>query len=193
MAAKRDLILHLAGAKELIEELQAHRKNIKPALRRVARNAATPILKTARQKAPQKRRRVMYQGKKVFRYGTTGQLKKSLGYIVTTSKKTGAVHAVIGPRHGFQIMAFKKYYKPNKSVKAQRNVLVPVNPINYSHLVEKGFTAKIWRSGKLRPVESKPFLKPALDANRSQVEEITARILSEELAKAKAKARKAAV
>lgn len=187
MAARRDLHLHLAGANQLIEALQAASKKINPALRRVARASTTPILKSARALVPAKRKRVLYHGKKVFRYGTTGQIKKSLGYRVATSKKTGAVYAIIGPRRGFKIMAFKAYHKPKRSVEAQRNVLVPVNPTNYSHLVEKGFTAKLWRSGKLRPVAGKPFLKPALDANRSQVEEITARILSEELAKAMAK------
>ncbi len=187
MAAKRDLRLHLAGAKELVDALLDAGKKINPALRRVARASTTPILRTARSLVPAKRKRIMYHGKKVFRYGTTGQLKKSLGYRVSTSKKTGAVYAIIGPRRGFKIMAFKAYHKPKRSVEAQRNVLVPVNPTNYSHLIENGFTAKLWRSGKLRPVPSKPFLKPALDANRSQVEEITARILSEELAKAMAR------
>jgi len=191
MAARRDLHLHLAGAKELMEALVLAGKKINPALRRVARTSSTPILRHARSVVPAKRKRVLYQGKKVFRYGTTGQLKKSLGVRVATNKKTGAVYALIGPRRGFKVMAFKAYHKPTRSHQAQRNVLVPVNPTNYSHLVEKGFTAKLWRSGKLRPVAGRPFLKPALDANRSQVEDITARILSEELQKALA--RKAAM
>ena len=187
MASSRDLRLNLAGAVELIDALRDAGKKIKPALRRVARACTTPILRTARTLVPAKRKRIMYQGKKVFRYGTTGQLKKSLGYRVTTSKKTGAVYAIIGPRRKFDIKAFKTYHKPKRSVVAQRNVMVPVNPTNYSHLIENGFTAKLWRSGKLRPVAGRPFLKPALNANRSQCEDITARILSEELQKAMAK------
>jgi HK97 gp10 family phage protein len=183
MAGRRDLHLYLAGANELIQALQEASKKINPALRRVARAATTPVLQSARQLVPASRKKVLYQGKKVFRYGTTGQLKKSLGYRVTTSKKTGAVHAVVGPRRGFKIMAFKAYHKPKRGVDAQRNVLVPVNPTYYSHLIEKGFTAKLWRSGKLRPVPAKPFLGPALNANKDQIEEITARILTDEIIK----------
>jgi len=187
---------------QMINSLIDAGARIKPTLRRIAKKSSTPITQAARSYAPGKRKKVLYSGptitrsinskgkkktyssgSKVFQYGTTGQLKKSIGSRVYTDR-SGTVRAIVGPRRKMWTYSFKKYHKPNRNQQAQRNVMVRVYPIFYSHLVENGFTAKIWRSGKLRSVVGRPFLEPAISKSKPAVLQITKDELQLELQKA---------
>jgi len=105
-------------------------------------------------------------------YGASQALKKSIGVKVATTRK-GAVNAIVGPKRGSEAKVFIAYYKPTAAKKAQRNVTITIKPSKYAHLVENGFTAKIWASNKRIRVSPKPFLRPALDSNSGQVSGIT--------------------
>jgi hypothetical protein len=98
---------------------------------------------------------------------------------VLTSRK-GTVHAIIGANHKTTSTAFKKWHKPTRNDKAQKNVMVNVKPYKYWHLVEKGFTARIWRSGKLRPVPGRNVLGKVFGASASQVMEDTKDVFEEQ-------------
>jgi hypothetical protein len=58
--------------------------------------------------------------------------------------------------------------------------MVRVKPTNYWHLIEKGFTAKLWRSGKLRPVPGRNVLGKVLGASTSQVIKDTKDVFDEQ-------------
>lgn len=179
--------MRLNGLSDIIAEFQAMQMSIKPILRQAAKRSATPIVQQARSLLPSRGKRTLYNGKRVFTYGLTGQLKKSISARVLTSR-TGKIHAVIGPRRDSVAMAFKKYHKPNKSAKAQRNVMVRVKPSNYAHLMENGFLLKIWRTGRTKqipPLRGTGFLAPALASNQTLVESITKNVLAEQLMIAK--------
>jgi hypothetical protein len=105
-------------------------------------------------------------------YGASQALKKSIGVKVATTRK-GAVNAIVGPKRSSEAKVFIAYYKPTAAKKAQRNVTITIKPSKYAHLVENGFTAKIWASNKRIRVSAKPFLRPALDSNSGQVSGIT--------------------
>jgi hypothetical protein len=75
------------------------------------------------------------------------------------------------------------YYKPTAQHKAERNLTVKISASRYSHLVEKGFVAKLWASGKSRPVAARPFLRPVLDGSKQYAEANTKESLDLELAK----------
>lgn len=176
MANSRLLSARIDGLDAGLARLAALRVSIKPILRQAARKSSTPISKIAKSLLPARGKRIKFDGKRVTSYGRTGQLRKSIASRVLTSRK-GVIHAIIGARRKFATEAFKAYHKPTRSVKARRNIMVRVNPVNYSHLVEEGFTAKLWRSGKLRPVAGRGFLRKSLSANYAQVQSITAEVI----------------
>lgn len=199
---QRHLRLDIGCFGQILNSLIDAGVKVKPVLRRIARKSATPITNAAKLLAPSKRKKVIYSGptitrtinakgksktyesgSKVFSYGTTGQLKKSIGSRVFTDR-LGVVRALVGPRRKAWTYAFKKYHKPSRNHPAVKNAMVRVYPIFYSHLVEHGFTAKLWRSGKLRPVAAHPFLQPAMDRTRSTVLKITKDELDYEMQKA---------
>lgn len=182
--SSRQLIsMRLSGLESLIGKLNALRISVNPILRQAARRSSTPVVKAVKTMLPTKGKAIKgmkHNGKKVFDYGDTGQLRKSIASRVLTSR-AGTVHAVIGARRKFLTMALKRYHKPNRNVKAQRNVLVRVRPTLYSHLVEKGFNAKLWRSGKRKFVPGRRFLARSLAANMSQIQSITAEVLQNKI------------
>jgi hypothetical protein len=177
----------LRGVSEAVGRLKAlGDKRLKAALKRAAQLASSPVVKTVQALAPQLKQTVKHNGKKVPVYGASGALRKSIGFRVGVNRKNGQVYSIVGPRRrkSFKpIMAFIKYFKPKKSLEAQHNVMVRVHPGNYTHLVERGFTAKVWRHGKRVKVSGKYFLKAALARSGPVIEQMTIKAVTEELAK----------
>lgn len=182
MAGNALLKASVDGIDDGIKRLSALRLSIKPILRQAARKSSTPISKMAKTLLPARGKKIKYAGGKVYSYGRTGQLRKAIASRVTTGKD-GVVRSIIGARRKFVTEGFKSYHKPNRNVKAKRNVMVRVNPVYYSHLIEQGFTAKIWRSGKLRPVAGRGFLRKSLSANYANVQTITADVIQAKIDK----------
>lgn len=156
---------------------------LKAALKKAARQVSPIAVKAARQKAPQLRQTVQTTHGKMPVYGASGQLKKSIGYRIGVNRRTGNVYSIIGPRRRMYAAAFIAYHKPDKGRPAERNVIVKINPGKYTHLVENGFTANIWGTGRRVVVKGKPFLQQALNEVTPQIEPITVKVVQEELGK----------
>ena len=164
--------LNIDGLVELMSNLKKFPVAIRTALRRSARKVGGQVAKAAKAKA-QTRKETVKVGKELVRmYGASQALKKSIGVKVATTRK-GAVNAIVGPKRGSEAKVFIAYFKPTAAKIAQRNVTVTIKPSKYAHLVENGFTAKIWASNKRIRVSPKPFLRPALDSNSGQISGIT--------------------
>jgi HK97 gp10 family phage protein len=162
----------IEGLSQLTDRLKKFPVGIRPALRRSARKVGGQVAKAAKAKAPNRKETIKIGKELVRMYGASQALKKSIGVKVATTRK-GAVNAIVGPKRGSEAKVFIAYYKPTKAKKAQRNVTITIKPAKYAHLVENGFTAKIWASNKRIRVSPKPFLRPALDSNSGQVSGIT--------------------
>lgn len=162
----------IAGLPELIAKLAKFPVAIRTALRRSARKVGGQVAKAAKAKAPNRKETVKVGKELVRMYGASQALKKSIGVKVATTRK-GAVNAIVGPKRGSEAKVFIAYFKPTAAKIAQRNVTVTIKPSKYAHLVENGFTAKIWASNKRIRVSPKPFLRPALDSNSGQISGIT--------------------
>jgi HK97 gp10 family phage protein len=160
------------GLPELISKLSKFPVVIRTALRRSARKIGGQVAKVAKAKTPNRKETMRVGDQLVRMYGSSQALKKSIGVKVTTTRK-GAVNAIVGPKRGSEAKVFIAYFKPTAAKKAQRNVTITIKPAKYAHLVENGFTAKIWASNKRIRVSPKPFLRPALDSNSGQVSGIT--------------------
>lgn len=163
---------NIDGLPELIAKLSKFPVAIRTALRRSARKVGGQVAKAAKAKAPNRKETIRIGKELVRMYGASQALKKSIGVKVATTRK-GAVNAIVGPKRGSEAKVFIAYYKPTAAKKAQRNVTITIKPSKYAHLVENGFTAKIWASNKRIRVSPKPFLRPALDSNSGQVSGIT--------------------
>lgn len=183
------------GMDGLIKKLKALKVSVNPILRQAARKASTPLVKGAKNILPKRGKPVRgwtSKGKKVFSYGRTGMLRKSIDKRVMTSRRTGMVHAIIGPKRKsgsgdkaktFVSFAFKRYHRPKKSVAAQKNVMVKVKPTAYSHLYELGFTAKLFGSGRTKPVRGRFYLRKTLASNEQNVINITQQVLQQKIDK----------
>lgn len=163
---------NIDGLPELIAKLSKFPVAIRTALRRSARKVGGQVAKAAKAKAPNRKETIRIGKELVRMYGASQALKKSIGVKVATTRK-GAINAIVGPKRGSEAKVFIAYYKPTAAKKAQRNVTITIKPSKYAHLVENGFTAKIWASNKRIRVSPKPFLRPALDSNSGQVSGIT--------------------
>ena len=164
--------LNIDGLVELVAKLKKFPVAIRTALRRTARKLGGQVAKVAKAKAPNRKETMRVGDQLVRMYGASQALKKSIGVKVATTRK-GAVNAIIGPKRNSEAKVFIAYYKPTAAKKAQRNVTITIKPAKYAHLVENGFTAKIWASNKRIRVSPKPFLRPALDSNSGQISDIT--------------------
>lgn len=156
---------------------------LKAALKKAGQQAAKYVLQRVRELAPQRVVRVMHQGNKVPVYGSTGSLKKSIGFRVGVNRRTGNVYAIVGPRRRFETMAFIQYFKPDKYQKAQRNIMTLVRPSKYTHFVENGFEANVWGQNRFVKVKARPFLRPALRDAEDIIEGVTRKAIIEELGK----------
>lgn len=164
--------LNIDGLSQLTDRLKKFPVAIRTALRRAARKVGGQVAKVAKAKAPNRKETMRVGDQLVRMYGASQALKKSIGVKVATTRK-GAVNAIVGPKRGSEAKVFIAYFKPTRAKAAQRNVTITIKPSKYAHLVENGFTAKIWASNKRIRVSPKPFLRPALDSNSGQVSGIT--------------------
>lgn len=164
--------LNIDGLVELMSNLKKFPVAIRTALRRSARKVGGQVAKAAKAKAPNRKETVKVGKELVRMYGASQALKKSIGVKVATTRK-GAVNAIVGPKRGSEAKVFIAYFKPTAAKIAQRNITVTIKPSKYAHLVENGFTAKIWASNKRIRVSPKPFLRPALDSHSGQISGIT--------------------
>ena len=171
--------MQFSGLEECINKLRMMGTSINAIFRLAARRSGNGIKQKVKDLLKGRGTRSIHNGKKVLTYGLTGQLKKSIDVNVLTSRK-GTVHAIIGANHKTLGTAFKKWHKPTRNDKAQKNVMVKVKPYKYWHLVEKGFTARIWRSGKLRPVPGRNYLGKVFAASDSQVMKDTKDVFQEQ-------------
>lgn len=174
--------LDVQGFAEAIANLRDLGKKVKPILRRAANTSSTPIVQAMKSLLNTRGKRSIYNGKKVFTYGQTGLLKKVIGARVMTRRSS--VFADVGPRYAMGGFAFKTWHKPTKSAKAVHNSMVMVNPVYYGHLVNNGFTAKLFGTGRTKRIIGIDFVGKAYASARSQVIFTTTRILNEEFDKA---------
>lgn len=185
------------GMDALVKRLSNLKVSINPILRQAARRSASPVSKTAKLYLPGRGKRLIYDGNRILVYGRTGQLKKSIGYRVATSRD-GVVHALIGAQRKTVTLALKTVaykgqvtwkrdkdgalVKGDKLTTKTRNVLVRVKPSNYSHLIEDGFMAKPWgRKTKPVAVRGRKFLLKALTQNQGAVQTITANVIQKKI------------
>lgn len=168
-------------------------KELDKGIKRAATKAGRMIRKTARSKAPNRRQTIKLKGKTFRYYGFSGALKKSIDYNAQKAGKKSASgvdvrwalawSTYVGAARKFKQMVFVRWYRPRKSKPAIRNSLINVRPAWYSHLVERGFVAKLWGTGRRRMVPARPFLRPALDAHSREIESLTIRELETQLDK----------
>jgi hypothetical protein len=182
MQSQKIVGLDVAGFLQTIQELQNMGKKVKPILRRAANTSSTPIVQAMKSMLNTRGKRSIYNGKKVFTYGQTGLLKKVIGARVMTRRSS--VFADVGPRYAMGGFAFKKWHKPTKSAKGVTSSMVMVNPVYYGHLVNNGFTAKLFGTGRTKRVMGIDFIGKAYASAKSQVVFTTTRILNEEFDKA---------
>jgi HK97 gp10 family phage protein len=153
----------------------------KKILRDAVTQASKPVLDAARQKVP-------VNAGWLAELGLGGVLKKSLARRVTTSRKKGSVTVTIGPRRGFKMVTDAAGGRRLERTAAAKVVVtkggrtVTVNPTRIAPLVELGH-------GGPHPAPAHPFLRPAWDENKSQVEATLKRVILEGIeAEAKAQA-----
>jgi HK97 gp10 family phage protein len=144
--------MRVDGDKRLIAKLQTMTAGRQRRVMRPALNAAAkPIVGSARSNAAR----------------DSGLMAKSIGHVTRTGKK-GNIYTYVGPRTGFERFVMRDGF------------IVFSNPVKYAHLVEFGTAAHgisgsdfmFTPAGPRRSVQhpgavSKPFLRPAFDANTS--------------------------
>jgi hypothetical protein len=168
--ANRMPTITLTGADGLIELLRTFpEKQLLPAVNKGMRAVGSKTISKAKS--------YLRKG-----YGLdTGMLKKSLGIRkIKTYKREGRVVMLLGPRRGFAIGA---------ALRAKVGGRKGHDPYSIAHLVEFGH--KI--AGSSKSVMSKPFLRPAVDANRNEFNKQMIEKLRGVLEKAKVKAERAAL
>lgn len=185
--------LKRAGRKSMTQVLAVMRTKVKKKGKKIKRKRKATIMETLRDFAvsvkstlEQKLFRIKRRKRKAKQYtqrdlqtGRTGMLRKSLGSKVAVNKKTGQVYAMAGPRRkkdGFVGEAWSPWLKK----------MVKVIPSKYAHLVERGFGLKI-RGKVVKRVPGNPFVRPAFDEVKGQIDTETANILQQELDKLFAK------
>ena len=134
--------IKINGDPELLAALAALPKGM---TRRVMSPAVTaamkPMVRAARSKVPTRAPFAGYSG---------GQLKKSLGAKTKVYPRKGIFWVGIGARTGFKIVVQREKRFAHWGVGRKP---VPINPVNYAHLVEFG----------MRHSAAQPFLRPAFD------------------------------
>lgn len=144
--------LKIDGISEVTKALAGVPAKLRKAEKAAARKVGQGVVKTAKANAGaiSKRRTVRIGGSRQAVYGSTGALKKGIGYRVGVHKKRGHVYVVIGVRS-------------QKSQAMRSGKLVNVNPAYYAHLVEYG---------SIRSA-AKPFLRPAISGVGAIAEKAT--------------------
>jgi hypothetical protein len=178
----RAFSLRIDGIEQASQQILALGASVNGIFRIAARRSGTRMKNELKALLPSRGTRSLHNGKRVLTYGLSGQLKKSISVRVVTSR-TGVVHGVIGPSRQAIGYAFKAYHKPTKDAPLEKNVMVRVKPSNYWHLYEKGFTAKLWGSGRTKSVPGKNLLPRVLGSNLAVVQRDTAEVFDEQINK----------
>lgn len=185
--------LRRAGRKSMTKVLQVMRTKVKKKGKKIKRKRRATVMESLRDFATnakatlaqklfglkRRKRKAKQYTQRDLQTGRTGLLRKSLGSKVAVNKKTGQVYAMAGPRRkkdGFIGEAWSPWLKK----------MVKVVPSKYAHLVERGFGLKI-RGKVVKRVPGNPFVRPAFDEVKGQIEGETRTVLQEELDKLFAK------
>jgi len=133
----RDVLdIKIRGDTELIAALTALPGKVqRRVMRKAVRAALRPVVKTARQLAPQRKR----EGKS-GRFTKSGLLKASIGQRNPKLFPSGVIWGAVGPRSGFKEIGPQGRFE---------------NPTKYAHIQEFGSER----------VPAQPFMRPALDRN----------------------------
>ena len=174
-------ILDVSNLQSLIAMFDMAPKELDKAIKRCATKAGRIIRKTARAKAPNRKSQIKIGGKTYRYYGMSGSLRKSIDFNVHKPKnlKPGTVEwamawlVYVGAARKYKQKVFVRWYRPRKEKPARRNFLMDARPVWYSHLVEKGFVAKLFGTAKRKVVPARPFLRPALQSAKSEIESMT--------------------
>lgn len=152
--------------------MEIDRKAAKKGLRRGMNELTKLILAAARGRVPKR----------------TGQLRRSLGRKVRTTKGGGAIYGVVKPRAGVRV-------KRQWTAKFRKNIpgVGMVDPVKYAHLVEHGRMAvtakkkrvlagggKVWGT-RVRAVPGVFFMARSWEQYRPQAPTILKRFLDEEI------------
>lgn len=148
----------ITGGTEIAKALQGlGAKVAKEVAIMAVEEAVQPIVEMARDTAPT---------------GKTGELKRSIGFVVRQYRRGQKTIGIVGARYGFGV--------EDSSLKTGAT-----EPANYAHLVEYGHAvdgdATAW-------VEAKPFLRPAWDARQGAAMSKLNEVLGQGIAKAAADA-----
>ncbi len=144
----------------------------KKAARKALRRAVTLAARLVREDA---KARLSAQGAV-----RTGLLRKSLGVKLKSNFPKGYVYGVVGPRRGFKreigqmIEANAIRSLERRGARIDRKP-VYADPVRYAHLVEYG----------TKHSQAKPFMRPALDENKTRVIDLMTSVIREAIAKAK--------
>jgi HK97 gp10 family phage protein len=154
--AKVEFKVTLDGLKETFDTLKDLSRTIRNRiLRKACTKAAQPLVRLAKQHAPRE----------------SGLLRKSIGYVVKTSKKRGTVSFYMGPRSDKgKVVSFRRN-DTGKSRTQKRD------PRFYKHLIEKGTS-----HGR-----AFPFMKPAWQSGNQSAKQILITVITAELAAYRAK------
>jgi HK97 gp10 family phage protein len=154
------------------------RKAARKAIRKGINEITKLILAAARAGVPQR----------------TGQLRRSLGRKVRSTKDGSGIYGVVKPRSGVRVKGqwVAKFRKDFTGSKNFPNIGM-VDPVKYAHLVEHG-RASVTRKRKrvlagggvvwgtrVRAVAPRPFMRPAWEQYRPLTPSILKRFLDEEI------------
>lgn len=155
--------LSINGFDRAAEEFEAMGLSIKAILRQAARKAGSLLSKDARSRVEPAKNKTYSYGKRVYRYRTTGLLRKSMSFRVHTSRRTGTVFGLIGAKREVEgTLSRGPGREPQK-----------IKPFKYLHLIEKGFMLKAWKSNKRRFIEGKSILDRSYQDKGQEVQELT--------------------
>ncbi len=141
------LRVELGDLRPIVAQLDKLKRTLRNRILRQAMVKAARIMaKAVKQNAPKE------IGTDTYSRARAGQLKRSIGFKVSTSKN-GVVTAIAGPRRGFRIVLGARIRGKNTG-KA-----VAYDPVKTAHLVEFGSVH----------AAAKPFIRPAMEASRDAV------------------------
>lgn len=179
----------ISGDKELTELVLSIPDRMLTAVTQAMRKVAKPIINAARAN--------LYKNHGL----DTGLLRKSIGVrALKADRKTNRVWMYIGPRgEGAGFVAWRRAsYDPNHRTIEKKGKYVP---IRIAHLVEFGHKIKVAAHNAIKPawmraasasdfVQARPFLRPAVDANRGNFNNAMKQAIRDVLAKRAKKASK---
>lgn len=167
-------------------------RELDKAIKRAATKAGRILKKAARAKAPSRKTSIRIAGRAYRHYGSSGALRRSIdANIRKPGQRSGGVSirwalawsTYVGAARKYSQMVFARWHRPSRARPAVRDALIRVRPAWYAHLVERGFVAKVFGTGRRVVVPARPFMRPALDANAQSIATLTVAELESQLEK----------